>query len=278
MKRALIFAVFSMVFILSFVAAQGCNEDDAGIDSAHYGVISDPILIFANDECNGTKILREYYCNSTSNLAEYVDLVCGEGCSGGICINGNVSCIVKKCSDFGYECGEQSLGCPGTTENCGSCAGGLTCQSGKCVSSTGGGNGGGSDNDGGSGGGGFATTGNCTYTTSVGECIDGVKVVNYTYRMKFSGRTYTRAEWSSLTGPGTGKLTGFVCPEDTSEEVPCPTVSDEILSDVIPEKSASGWGKYALIAIVGAGIIVGGFFAYRYLKSRRNESAQVQVS
>lgn len=283
MKKAGILLVFAAMLALSFVSAQECNEDDNGIDFLNYGVVSDPVVILANDYCINPNVTREYYCNLTRDLVDYVDAVCAKGCANDTCVEGNVSCIIKKCSQLGYECGTQSMGCAGITENCGSCASGKVCQSGKCVS---GGGGGGDDNgNGGGGGGGFATSGNCSYTTSVGECVDGLKTVSYIYSMKFSGKNYTRAQWSSLTGPGRGNITGFRCPVDTSEEVPCQTVGDELV-DITPE-SSSNFGKYLLIIVIIAiaiGAVVGAFFLYRFIRKPGQEgnpapgSSGVQIS
>ncbi len=47
-------------------------------------------------------------------------------------IEGFFWCVPQTCSDLGYECGTWSDGCGGTID-CGSCASGYVCSSGKCV-------------------------------------------------------------------------------------------------------------------------------------------------
>jgi len=63
----------------------------------------------------------------------------GQVCSSGNCIS-KEGCVPKTCADLGnYQCGSWSDGC-GNTLNCGTCAGGKTCNaSGQCVLQTTGG-------------------------------------------------------------------------------------------------------------------------------------------
>ncbi len=71
------------------VAQQNCSDSDGGIEPAILGNCTDKNGIYT-DECSSLKKVKEYFCNSSSNLCEYTEIGCGSGeiCSEGKCKRG----------------------------------------------------------------------------------------------------------------------------------------------------------------------------------------------
>lgn len=75
--------------------------------------------------CQGASVYDTDSCGGASFVQS-----CAHGCADGVCQQ--QSCQPRSCASAGAQCGDLSDGCGGTLR-CGTCAGGDTCQSGRCV-------------------------------------------------------------------------------------------------------------------------------------------------
>ncbi len=113
-----------------------CNDTDGGLNYYVKGSAGKPSTASFDDVCLSVEELSEAFCNSSTNLASYVNIACPNECSDGACISENKICTPKYiCETSPLVCpasGNQTKTCTDVECNNGSYSENLICNPGEC--------------------------------------------------------------------------------------------------------------------------------------------------